>query len=301
MNPLIVSHVSKTFNTKAGKIAALCDVSLEVKPGEMFGLLGPNGAGKSTLINVMLGLLTPDAGEVRILDQKITPDILRQINIIAGGSYFNGELTPNDILKFYAKVYRIPNPAKRINDLAHTLKLDHLMNRKFNWFSTGERLRVAFAKALLNNPKVLLMDEPTLGLDPDVARTVRKEVQELNKTGTTILLTSHYMHEVEQLCKRIAFIYQGKIVDIGDVKKIKLKRFATYDVILTLNKKPSLAFVKEHELATKGTKVKATLSDEEALSNFLAGVHEAGYRVQDIAIKKPTLEDYFIKVLGEQQ
>ncbi len=301
MNPITVSNVSKTFIIKNTEIKALSNVSLEVKQGEVFGLLGPNGAGKTTLINMMLNLLTPDEGNVTILGQPPSPDVLRQINVVAGGSQFHWAMTPRDVLNFFANIYNIPNKKERINELVTLLKLEHLLDRKITWFSTGERLRVAFAKALLNKPKLLLMDEPTLGLDPDVARNVRNEVQRLNKEeGMTILLTSHYMHEVEQLCDRIAFIYEGKIVDVGEVKEVKLKHFATYDIILTLDKKPTAAFAKEHGLQVKGNRVRATLHDEDAMSTLMAEVHKAGYLVKDISIKKPTLEDYFIKVLGEQ-
>lgn len=301
MNPIVVQNVSKTFKGRGLKIEALKNISFEVHKGEIFGLLGPNGAGKSTLINIMLDLLLPDQGSVTIFGQKPCADVLRRINAISGGSEFHWALTPKDILTFFAKVYQIQNPDKRIQELVDLLKIDYLMDRKFSWLSTGERLRVAFAKALLNKPEILLMDEPTLGLDPDVARQVRKEIQRLNKeTGMTILLTSHYMHEVEQLCNRIAFIYEGKIVDIGDVKSVKLKRFGSYDVVLKLDRKPSLTFVKRHNLEVKDTRVKATLTSEDALSTLLSSVHESGYKIKDIALRKPTLEDYFIKVLGEQ-
>ncbi len=301
MNPIVVSNISKTFKSKGKDIQALKNVSLEVKPGEIFGLLGPNGAGKTTLINIMLNLLLPDEGSVSILGEKPSPEILNKINVVAGGSEFHWALTPNDILAFYSEIYNIPNPKERVQELVQMLKIEHLMDRKFSWFSTGERLRVAFAKALLNKPKLLLMDEPTLGLDPDAARQVRKEVQRLNREeGMTILLTSHYMHEVEQLCNRIAFIYKGQIVDTGDVKSVKLKHFGTYDIILHLDKKPNAAFAKKHNLSVKENRLRATLSSEDALSDLLAAIHEAGYKIRDIAMKKPTLEDYFIKVLGEQ-
>lgn len=301
MNPIAVKNVSKTFKSKKHEIKALQNISFEVKSGEIFGLLGPNGAGKSTLINILLNLLLPDSGSVEILGEKPCPKVLKRINVVAGGSEFHWALTPNDILTFYSKIYQIPNPKERVQELVALLKIEHLMDRKFSWLSTGERLRVAFAKALLNKPELLLMDEPTLGLDPDVARQVRNEIQRLNKeTGMTILLTSHYMHEVEQLCTRIAFIYKGQIADTGDVKSVKLKHFGTYDVILHLDKKPSAAFVKEHKLQVKGEKIRATLSTEEGLSTLLSAVHEKGYKIRDIAMKKPTLEDYFIKVLGEQ-
>jgi ABC-2 type transport system ATP-binding protein len=300
MHPIVVRNVSKTYQGRGWKVEALKDVSFEVRKGEIFGLLGPNGAGKTTLINILLNLIGPDAGEVFVLGSRPAADVLSKINVISGGSEFHWALTPRQILRFFADVYRIPNPEQRIDELVKLLKMEPIEHRKFSWLSTGEKLRLAFAKALINRPKVLLMDEPTLGLDPDVARVVRREVRRLNESGTTILLTSHYMHEVEQLCDRIAFVYQGKIVDIGEVQQVKLKHFATYDIILTLDRKPDTAFVKKHGLVVKKNKVRATLDNEQALSDFLAAVHKAGYQVRNIGVRKPTLEDYFIKVVGQQ-
>jgi ABC-2 type transport system ATP-binding protein len=301
MNPIVVKNVSKTFGAgKKWEVQALKNVSFEVKKGEIFGLLGPNGAGKTTLINIMLNLLSPDTGSVRILGESPGPSVLNKINVISGGSEFHWALKPRAILQYYADLYQIPDPDARIDELVKLLKMERIMDRKFSWMSTGEKLRVAFAKALLNKPKLLLMDEPTLGLDPDVARNVRKEVRSLKEAGTTILLTSHYMHEVEMLCDRIGFVYKGQLVDIGEVKEVKLKNFSTYDVLLTLDRKPSAAFVKAHKLRVKDRKVRATLEGEDALSDLLAAVHKAGYAIKDMGMKKPTLEDYFMKVLGQQ-
>jgi len=297
MHPISVRDISKSFMTKKGPIPALKKVSFVVKEGEIFGLLGPNGAGKTTLINIMLNLLTPDDGRVRIFGQKPGPGVASIINVVSGGSQFHWALTPNQILKYYAELYDIKDPDKRIAELASLLEISDLMENKFGWLSTGEKLRVSFAKALLNKPKLLLLDEPTLGMDPDVARKVRREMRRLNEEGTTILLTSHYMHEVEQLCDRIAFLYQGEIVDIGEVKDVKLKHFTTYDIVLTLNKRPSRAFAEMHGLRVKEDVVRATLDSEEALSRLIAAVHTAGYKIRDIGMKKPTLEDYFIKVI----
>jgi len=301
MHPIVVKHVSKTFGKGARAVRALHDVSFEIRDGEIFGLLGPNGAGKTTLINILLDLLTPDTGTIEILGQRPGPAVFSEMNLVAGGSQFHWALTPADIFTFFAKLYEIPRPKERIAELVRLLRIEHLMDRKFSWLSTGEKLRVAFVKAMLNKPRLLLMDEPTLGLDPDVARMVRKEVQRINREeGTTILLTSHYMHEVEQLCDRIGFLYKGEMVDIGEVKDVKLKHFGSYDVILTLDKEPSAAFVQEHHARAKGTKVRVVLTTEDAMSTLLAQTHQAGYRIRDIAIKKPTLEDYFVKVLGER-
>ncbi len=224
MNAIEVIGVSRRFKVLGKEFYALKDVSLRVKEGEIFALVGPNGSGKTTLINIILGILLPHKGEIKIFGRE--KNFLGKINYASGEERFNGVLTVSDILNFYGRVYGLPASKRknRINELAKFFGLVKLVNRRFDGLSTGERTKLAFAKALLNNPKILLLDEPTLGLDPDISRKIRKEIKHLNKKyKTTIFLTSHYMAEVEQLADKIAFIKEGKIKKIGTVKDITKK------------------------------------------------------------------------------
>ena len=222
-----IKNVSKMFKSDGKKFHALDDVSFSVQKGEIFGLLGPNGAGKTTLINILTGLLVPDEGTISVLGKDVVRhrnDILERMNAVSGDSKFHWLLTSKEILKFYFSAYNVPKHERqeRMQHLVEMFEIGGIMNKKFSWLSTGERMRLILAKSLINRPEVLLLDEPTLGLDPDIAIKTRNLILEVNKKyKTTILLTSHYMKEVEELCDRIAFIHKGKITDIGKIKDLK--------------------------------------------------------------------------------
>jgi ABC-2 type transport system ATP-binding protein len=303
MRPAIeIANVSKKFKERGKWFWALRDVSFDVKPGEIFGLLGPNGAGKTTLLNILVGILTPDAGSIRVLgaDPIAAPAVLEQMNFISGQTRFHWALLAQDVLNFYAAAYGLQPKArkKRIARLVEFFDLRGILKRKFDVLSTGEKRRLVFAKALLNRPKLLLLDEPTLGLDPDMAIKLRKEIKRINKKlGITILLTSHYMHEVEQLADRIAFIYRGRIIDIGGVELVKMRKFARYDVILRVAKVFDRAFLRKAGFRVIGRELRTSLGYGESLSELLNLLAKRRYKLLDIHVKKPSLEDYFIKIV----
>ncbi|MFC1723118.1 ABC transporter ATP-binding protein [Nanoarchaeota archaeon] len=297
---LEVSNITKTFGRK--KFYALRNVSFKIKQGEVFGLLGPNGAGKTTLMNVITNIIIPDKGEVNILGQGQDIAVFREINGVSGDTYFHWGLTGNDILKFYGMAYGLKGKLlkERIKEMVDIFEIKDIMNKKFTWLSTGERMRLAFAKALINRPKLLLLDEPTLGLDPDIAVKVRKTIREINKKfKTSVLLTSHYMQEVELLCNRIGFINSGKIVDIGTVESVKVKHFNTYDVGIKVKKVKNKLKLKKAGFRIKNNNIYTTLSIEDDLSTTLATIHKFGLEILDIKVRKPSLEDYFIKLKGK--
>ena len=227
MNAIDIRNVSRKFKSHGKEFYALKNVSLTINQGEIFALVGPNGSGKTTLLNIILGILTPNKGTVTILGKDIKHiNVIENVNYASGEERFHWALTVVDTLDFYARVYDLTaeERKRKINELIRFLGLTKVSNRRFDTLSTGERMRLAFAKALLNNPKILLLDEPTLGLDPDISRKIRKEIKRLNKIyKTTILLTSHYMPEVEQLADRVAFIKEGKLLKVGNVRDITKK------------------------------------------------------------------------------
>ncbi|HLD57160.1 MAG TPA: ABC transporter ATP-binding protein [archaeon] len=307
MRPAIeITNLSKIYKVKKKDFYALKDINLSIEKGEIFGLLGPNGAGKTTLLNTLIGFLYPDKGEAKVLGVKpySNREVLEKMNFISGETRFHWSLHSIDILNYYGMSYNIPKKerARRIESLIDFFEIDRIRNKKFAWLSTGERMRLVFAKALLNNPKVLLLDEPTLGLDPDIAMKVRKEVKRVNKKfKTTILLTSHYMNEVEILADRVAFINKGEIIDIGSVEKVKLSKFDTYDVIIQVDKVKEKKDLKDMGFSVSGNKISKKLSSDENLSQLLSDIAKLGYKVQDIETKKPTLEDYFVKIVDGQK
>ncbi len=302
-NPLTISSVSKVFKEKGKPFHALKDVSLTVRPGEIFSLLGPNGSGKTTLLNIISGILLPDSGSVSLLGKNPFTDrsVAEKINIVSGQARYHWSLTCSDILNFYARIYRLPaaRRQRRIQEVVDFFGLKPVFNRKFAYLSTGERMRLRLAKGLINQPQLLLMDEPTLGLDPNLAVIVRDEILRIQKVHkTTVLLTSHYMHEVEQLADRIAFIYKGEIVDTGTIEETKLRHFSEFSLHLHLNKSP--AILKKLGFSVRGLEATKTLSGEEGVASTLAAVHSLGFRIHHVEIQKPTLEDYFIRVLKKR-
>lgn len=297
---LVVKGVTKSFNSKGKKFYALKNINLSVKKGEVYGLLGPNGAGKTTLINVMNGIIQQDEGDVSILGMSNTnPELFERIDSVFAENYFHWALNPKEILRFYGRVHRIKKDAceRKIKELVKLFELEGKVKTKFSQLSTGEKTRLAFAKALLNDPELLLLDEPTLGLDPNIAVKIRNFMHDLNKEKKiTILLTSHYMQEVELLASKVAFINRGKIVDKGEISKVKLKHFNTYDLKIKPKVMKHKTFLKDMGFTIKGNRIHKEIQTDEAVSAILSKLHKKGILIDDIKIKKPSLEDYFIKL-----
>ena len=208
-----VGNLAKRF----GDITAVENLSFEAREGEIIGLLGGNGAGKTTTISMILGLLIPTSGTLEVLGTDMLRyryRVLSRINFSSPYVDLPKRLTSRENLMVYAKLYGVSKPARRLATLAADFAIDGLLDRPFGELSSGQKTRVSLAKSLLNEPELLLLDEPTASLDPDTAdwvRTYLKEFQE--KRGATILLASHNMSEVERLCDHVVMMKQGSIVD----------------------------------------------------------------------------------------
>lgn len=301
MNAIEIKNVSKIFRENGRDFYALKNVSLNIEKGKIFGLLGPNGAGKTTLLNILINLLTEEKGSVRVLgkDPHSNRDVLDRVGFVSGMSRFHWALRPLDILKIYSVMYNVPPEIyeKRIKNLVRFFSLQTIIPKKFYLLSTGEKMRLIFAKSLLHHPDILMLDEPTLGLDPDMAIHVRNEIKRINRQfRTTIFLTSHYMHEVEYLADRIAFIDKGEIIDTGTVRNIKRKNFGTYQVIITVDSIKNVDVLKKSGFSVKGKKLTKTLPIGENISSALHGLIRKKFRIINVETKMPTLEDYFIKI-----
>jgi ABC-2 type transport system ATP-binding protein len=210
-----VERLTKTY----GNFKAVDDVSFVVQPGEIAGLVGPNGAGKTTIIHVMLGLILPNAGIVRLFAKSLETDreqILQRLNFTSPYMAFPARLTVFENLKVFARIYNVRDPAAKIIDLLERFGIGRLRHKPISRLSSGETMRVGLCKAFLNNPELLLLDEPTAYLDLQAALQVREVLLDLQRSfGTTILYTSHNMHEVQRMCDRVIFLRQGRIVATG--------------------------------------------------------------------------------------
>jgi ABC-2 type transport system ATP-binding protein len=213
---LVVAKLRKKY----ASVIALDDVSFTVGRGEIVGLLGPNGAGKTTTINMILGVLEPTGGSVTIDDVNIAKDrarALKRTNFAAVYASLPGNLTVSENLKFFGLLYGIESIRTRVDELLEEFDLARLRNTRCGLLSSGEQTRAALAKALLNKPTLLLLDEPTASLDPSAAQTIRERIKRLaSRDGCGILWTSHNMLEVQSVCDRVLFLSRGKVLLEGD-------------------------------------------------------------------------------------
>ena len=219
-NLVEVKDLKKSYDLKE----AVRGISFKFKDNEILGLLGPNGSGKTTTIGMMLGLLKPSNGEIIIDGKKIEDnriEILKKINFISPYIELPKKLTVKQNLIVYGKLYSVPDIKKRIEYLSEKLRLEDLLNRITGELSSGQKNRVSLAKALINNPKVLLLDEPTASLDPEIGDFVRTFLENYKKEKKiSILLASHNMNEVTRLCKSILMMKDGIIIDSGSPEEL---------------------------------------------------------------------------------
>ena len=221
---LQVSQLVKKF----GELTPVDGISFEIRQGEILGLLGANGAGKTTAINMILGIVTPTSGSIRVFDKDLAREriaILRRMNFCSTYTQLPGNLRVWQNLTVFGRIYRVPQLKKRIDEVLEMLEIAHLKDRVSGNLSAGESTRLNLCKALLNRPELLLLDEPTASLDPDIADKVRKVTKRIrDEDGTSILYTSHNMRDVDEVCDRVVFMHQGKVLFIGTAAEI-LKHF----------------------------------------------------------------------------
>lgn len=211
------------------RFEAVKNLNFEIKKGSITGLLGPNGCGKTTTIGMILGLIRPTKGEVLINNKDIEIEknrisVLEKMNFISPYVELPKKLSVKENLIVYGKMYEVKNLQNRINTLCNDLNLKEFLNKKTGELSSGQKNRVSLAKSLINNPEILLLDEPTASLDPDTGDYVRSYIENYaKKNNTTILLASHNMSEVERLCENIMMMKQGKIIDEGTCEELIFK------------------------------------------------------------------------------
>ena|SRR3989338_733428 len=214
----------KDLNKMYGGIKAVDDISFSIGAGEIVGLLGPNGAGKTSTISMVLGLLEPDSGFIRVFGKNIAThrsEVLASMNFAAVYTQLPGNMTVRQNLMIFSLLYGVTNPRKRVEELIDEFDLSGHADTRCGFLSSGELSRLNIAKAFLNLPRLLLLDEPTASLDPSAAGIVRERLLEyVRSRGAAILWTSHDMKEIEHVCNRVLFISHGKILLAGDPKKL---------------------------------------------------------------------------------
>jgi len=299
----------KTFRSgwlRKRRTEALRGASLQVPRGAILGLLGPNGAGKTTLLSILATLLLPDSGSATVLGHDIVRDpfaVRRRLNMASGNASFVWSLRPAEVLSFYGRLYGLSGAVlrRRVEELIERSELGPHRRTEYNELSTGLKQRLAFAKALLNEPEVLFLDEPTLGLDPDVSIRIRAQIAELRRErGTTIILTTHYMREAEELCDTIAFIKGGRILAEGSADALK-RQIRIGDVIALRLDPPLPERMGELpgilQLHVRGERVECTVdAADKRLPEILRWLVEQGVLVRECQVKEPDLEEVFVEL-----
>jgi len=266
-----------------GNVHALDGVSLRAAAGEVFGLLGHNGAGKSTMIRILTGRARPTSGRATVLGHEVPRDLAAvrgQINLVAEVPNVYQRATARENLELFCALYGLPK--SRAAEVLEEVRLSTFAKRKVKTFSTGMRQRLLLARALLNTPRVLFMDEPTRGLDPQSARDLRRLVTRLAEEGATIFLTTHDMNEADELCARVAFLAEGRIVALDTPRALKLslgEEAPEVDVVLE-----------------DGSELRLRLHQEQDAARLQELV--GAQRIRAVHSREPTLADVFIELAG---
>ena len=302
--------VEKKFRSgwfRGRETAALRGVSLAVPRGAIFGLLGPNGAGKTTLLSILATLLTPDRGFVRVLGFDVVRDaarLRRRLNMASGRPSFLWSLRVAEIVAFYGRLYGLSGAAlrRRVDALIREYELEAYRRVPYNELSTGLKQRVALAKSLVNEPELLFLDEPTLGLDPDVSVRVREHVAALRRErGMTIVLTTHYMREAEELCDDVAFIKTGRILAHGTADDLKRQMKLGSVIALKLDP-PAAPWLADADGVLRVTGdadgwVECAVDDvEKRLPTLLRQLVAEGVVVRNVQVREPDLEQVFVEL-----
>jgi ABC-2 type transport system ATP-binding protein len=299
---LEVSHLTKEFRTKAGIFKAVDDISFDIKEGEIVGLLGPNGAGKTTTIQMLLDMITPTSGSIKYFGRQFPKfrESLAQIGFGSAYSHLQSRLTIRQNLIIYAGLYGLTKPEHRIRELLQLFGIENLSEDIYWKLSAGQQTRVNLVKALLHKPKLLLLDEPTASLDPEIAHVVVDLIQKLRKKEhVSILFTSHNMREVERLCDRVVFLHTGKILTI-DTPLGLTKRIGAAVLTITFDATAKKVATELASLKLKPTFLKdhvVTMDIKEAeIPKVLFKLGNEGVWITDISIEKPNLEDVFLSI-----
>jgi len=290
-------NVAKTYSGARGNVRALDGVSFGIEPGEFFGLLGPNGAGKTTLISVLAGLAKATAGRVTVMGHDVVTDFAaarKALGIVPQELVFDPFFSVRETLRIQGGYFGVKNNDAWIDELLANLGLADKANANMRQLSGGMKRRVLVAQALVHKPPVIVLDEPTAGVDVELRQTLWSFIARLNREGHTVLLTTHYLEEAEALCGRIAMLKQGRVVALDRTSALlagtahQMMRFKTDDPL-------PAALATQARVTGRIVQLKA--HDAAEVEARLAALRAAGVRVEDLEIGRADLEDVFVEIM----
>ena len=291
-------HVSKTYRSSRGDVRAVDDVSLEIAQGEFFGLLGPNGAGKTTLISILAGLARASAGNVTVMGHDVVADYAaarKSLGIVPQELVFDPFFTVRETLRIQSGYFGVKGNEAWIDEVLTELGLADKAGANMRQLSGGMKRRVLVAQALVHRPPVIVLDEPTAGVDVELRQMLWKFIARLNREGHTVLLTTHYLEEAEALCGRIAMLKQGRIVALDRTSALLA---GTASTMLRFKTDDSLPPALAAQARVTGRIVQLKAHDAAEVEAHLGALRQAGVRVEDIEIGRADLEDVFVEIMS---
>lgn len=308
MPAISFKSVSKTYLTKSGQsgaaVTALDNVSFDIRQGEFFGLLGPNGAGKTSLISILAGLSRASSGQVKVHGHDVLTDYARArrtLGVVPQELVFDPFFSVREALRIQSGYFGIKNNDAWIDELLSSLGLADKANANMRQLSGGMKRRVLVAQALVHKPQVIVLDEPTAGVDVELRQTLWQFIVKLNKQGSTVLLTTHYLEEAEALCSRIAMLKQGKVVALAQTSEL-LKAASSNVLRFKIDTELPKALADKARITGRIVQFPAHNANE--IEHYLAAIRQAGLVAEDVEIRKADLEDVFLDVMsgktGEQ-
>jgi ABC-2 type transport system ATP-binding protein len=299
MPAISFQSVSKLYpSTRGAPLQALDEVTFDIEEGEFFGLLGPNGAGKTTLISVLAGLTRASSGAVKVRGHDVQADYAqarRQLGVVPQELVFDPFFSVRETLRIQSGYFGVKNNEAWIDELLQSLGLADKATANMRQLSGGMKRRVLVAQALVHKPPVIVLDEPTAGVDVELRQTLWQFIARLNKEGHTVLLTTHYLEEAEALCGRIAMLKAGRMMALE--RTSELLKTASSNV-LRFKLDTALPAEFEGKARVTGRIVQLPAHDAHEIERYLAIIREAGLRVEDVEVRKADLEDVFLDVMS---
>jgi ABC-2 type transport system ATP-binding protein len=298
MTAIQITNVEKSYKG----FKALKGVSLTVEEGEFFGLLGPNGAGKTTLISTIAGLIRPDAGSVSIHGHDVVTnfrDARKNLGVVPQELVFDPFFTVRETLRLQSGYFGIKNNDKWIDEVMENLDLTNKADVNMRALSGGMKRRVLVAQALVHKPPVIVLDEPTAGVDVELRQTLWKFISRLNREGHTVVLTTHYLEEAEAMCQRVAMLKLGKVVALDSMQGL-LRRVSGSQLVVHLKSgalPEGLRSLVSHDDSGNGTRYSLRVNAPSEVEGILARLREGGAVVDEMQLQQADLEDIFIQIM----
>lgn len=291
----------KQMHKRFGRVQALAGVDLEIEAGEFFALLGPNGAGKTTLINIIAGLMHASSGTARVMGHDVVVDYRearRTLGVVPQELVFDPFFTVRETLVIQSGYYGLKNNGAWIDEIIHHLDLSGKANANMRTLSGGMKRRVLVAQALVHKPQVIVLDEPTAGVDVELRQGLWRFIKQLNHRGHTIVLTTHYLDEAEALCSRVAMLKQGNIVALDSVKNL-IRTIPGCALRLRLSPEALPPALQNLMVSHEDGYYILGLSEYGQLEEVMAALRTAGSKVLEMQVLQPDLEEVFVKIMAE--